>query len=238
MIYAKKAKFTSGLLCGVLLCFLSVTPAYAVFINELHYDNVGGDVGEKIELSGAAGVDLSGWSLVLYNGSRSLPYSTIDLVGVFDDQQNGMGVLAFDAPRFQNGNASGRGSPDGVALVDDMASAIQFLSYEGSFTAAGMMSTDIGVAETPSTPAGYSLQLTGTGRDYADFIWVASPLENTFGGINQGQHFLAATTGLATPRSSVSVPAPSSLVLLLLGLFVCFAMKKCAFGGRSMALPA
>lgn len=51
MIYAQKAQPASALLCGVLLYFLSVTPAHAVFINEIHYDNAGRDIGEKIELS-------------------------------------------------------------------------------------------------------------------------------------------------------------------------------------------
>lgn len=156
---------------------------------------------------------------------------------MFADQQNGMGVLAFDA-LLQNGKNSGSGNPDGVALVDDTASVIQFLSYEGSFTAAGMTSTDIGVAETSSTPIGYSLQLTGTGREYADFFWVANPIENTFGELNQGQRFFAAMTDSAAQHSSgsVSVPAPSSLVLLLLGLFVYFAMKALSLNARPISL--
>jgi hypothetical protein len=45
----------------------------SVFINELHYDNIGADVGERIEVAGPAGIGLAGWSLVLYNGSRGEP---------------------------------------------------------------------------------------------------------------------------------------------------------------------
>ncbi|MEJ7724882.1 MAG: hypothetical protein WKF64_11300 [Ilumatobacteraceae bacterium] len=41
----------------------------AVFINEIHYDNSGTDTGEAIEIAGPAGLDLAGWSLVLYNGT-------------------------------------------------------------------------------------------------------------------------------------------------------------------------
>jgi hypothetical protein len=44
-------------------------PTSVVFINELHYDNVGTDSGEAIELAGPAGTDLTGWTLVLYNGT-------------------------------------------------------------------------------------------------------------------------------------------------------------------------
>ena len=44
----------------------------APFINEIHYDNVGTDSGEAIEVAGPAGTDLTGWSLVLYNGAMAL----------------------------------------------------------------------------------------------------------------------------------------------------------------------
>jgi hypothetical protein len=38
-------------------------------INEIHYDNVGTDAGEAVEIAGPAGTDLSGWKIVRYNGS-------------------------------------------------------------------------------------------------------------------------------------------------------------------------
>ncbi len=43
--------------------------ATAVFINEFHYDNAGTDSGEFVEIAGAAGTDLTGWKVVLYNGN-------------------------------------------------------------------------------------------------------------------------------------------------------------------------
>ena len=49
-----------------------MTSAHAVFINEIHYDNTGGDIGEGVELSGEAGVDLSGWSLVLTTEAQAV----------------------------------------------------------------------------------------------------------------------------------------------------------------------
>ena len=55
-----------------------------VFINEIHYDNSGGDVDEAIEVAGDAGTDLSGWSIVLYNGNNSETYRTVNLSGVLD----------------------------------------------------------------------------------------------------------------------------------------------------------
>lgn len=133
----------------------------SVFINEFHYDNVGTDAGEFIELAGPAGVDLTGWSLVLYNGNGGAVYNTIDLSSLsIPDQDDGFGTVVIDFPT----NGIQNGSPDGFALVDNTGSVVQFLSYEGSFTATngpanGLTSTDIGVAEGSSTPVGQSLQL-------------------------------------------------------------------------------
>ncbi len=57
-------------------------PAGPVFINEIHYDNVGTDTGEFIEVAGPAGTDLTGWSIVLYNGNGGGLYDTDPLAGV------------------------------------------------------------------------------------------------------------------------------------------------------------
>jgi hypothetical protein len=46
-----------------------------VFINEIHYDNAGTDVGEGVEIAGYAGIDLTGWSLVPYNGTDGKSYT-------------------------------------------------------------------------------------------------------------------------------------------------------------------
>jgi predicted extracellular nuclease len=176
---------------ALILSFLPTQIASAdlvsVFINEIHYDNTGADSGEAIEVAGPAGTDLTGWSLVLYNGSGGAVYDTIVLSGVIPDQQDGYGTLAFDRAGIQNG------SPDGMALVDDGSNVIQFLSYEGAFTAVdgpanGMTSVDIGVEEGSSTPVGDSLQLTGTGLSYAYFTWTG-PMPSTFGAINTDQVF-------------------------------------------------
>lgn len=162
--------------------------ATPVFINEFHYDNVGTDVDEFIEIAGPAGLALAGWSLVLYNGADNRPYgSPIQLYGLFPDEVDGMGALAFAAPGIQNG------SPDGIALVDDTGAVRHLVSYEGSFVAisgpaTGMTLSDIGVAEGANTPIGYSLQLTGSGECMGEFIW-SSPAPASPGRLNQGQSF-------------------------------------------------
>jgi hypothetical protein len=167
-------------------------PAASVFINEIHYDNTGADAGEAVEIAGPAGTDLSGWSLVFYNGNGGAAYSTTALSGLIPDQQGGFGVLAFGYPRdgIQNG------SPDGLALVGPDDAVVQFLSYEGTFTAVGgpangLTGTDIGVSEPSTSRVGDSLQLAGTGISYGGFTW-SGPIAGTFGLPNTGQTFAAA----------------------------------------------
>ncbi len=161
-----------------------------VFVNEFHYDNNGSDINEGVEIAGPAGTDVTGWTLLFYNGASSITdvYDSLAISGSIPNQQNGYGTLSFFVAGIQNG------APDGLALVNERSQVIQFLSYEGSFVAsggpaAGMTSADIGVLESPTSAPGKSLQLTGNGRIYDDFIWVTS-LPHTFGQVNDGQLFL------------------------------------------------
>ena len=131
----------------------------SVRISEIHYDNVGADVGEAIEISGPTGTDLTGWSLVLYNGANGALYNTRALTGALPAtcDSRGVVVLTYPVDGIQNG------SPDGMALIGPGPSVVEFLSYEGTFTAIGgpangVASTDIGVSETGTTPVGQSLQ--------------------------------------------------------------------------------
>jgi predicted extracellular nuclease/cytoskeletal protein CcmA (bactofilin family) len=183
---------------------LSQTP---VFINEIHYDNTGADAGEAIEVAGPAGTDLTGWSIVRYNGATgavyTTPAATETFSGTIPDLGDGFGVVVLNYPQdgLQNG------SPDGIALVNASNAVVQFLSYEGSFTAVGgpangMVSTDIVVSEVSTTPIGQSLQLSGTGANYEDFTW-NSPATATFGAFNTGQTFVG---GELPPSVSSTTP--------------------------------
>lgn len=211
-------KLFSALFVTLAMFVLYLPSAHAVFINEIHYDNAGSDAGEAVELAGAAGQDLAGWSLLFYNGSSGAVYKNVALSGVFANTQQGMGVLGFSISGIQNG------SPDGIALIDDAGSVLQFLSYEGSLLASdgaavGRMSVDIGVAEDSSTSVGSSLQLMGSGRDYADFYWGVGA--DSFGGINQQQLFAASAK-----LSAAAVPEPMTGMLLLLGLLLLILMRN------------
>ena len=189
-----------------LLGFSQQAMGQTVFINEIHYDNAGTDTDEGVEIAGAAGTDVAGYSLVLYNGNGGAPYGTFVLSGIIPNQDGGYGTLFFYTPNLQNG------SPDGIALVDGEGNVLQFLSYEGFFTAVGgpadgMLSTDIVVVEGSGTPVGYSLQLTGEGISYSSFSWQA-PMAATYGRVNTDQSFGGVvvepgvdTVNIATARS-------------------------------------
>ena len=192
-------------LCILVLCFpvrllLTAKVVFAqttVFINEIHYDNSSTDINEGIEIAGPPGTDLTGWNLVLYNGGSGRSYASINLSGIIPAQQDdGCGVVSFQKDGIQNG------APDGLALVDDSGSVLQFISYEGSFAAVGgpadgLTSIDIGVLEPTSTPVGHSLQLVGTGSAAEDFTW-SGPSTNSFGQINEGQNLVACSAPVAT----------------------------------------
>jgi hypothetical protein len=156
-----------------------------VWINEFHYDDKGNDNNEGVELAGTAGADLSGWSIVLYNGADGAPYDTINTSGVLTNQAGGFGALWFARSGIQNGD------PDGMALVDPDGNVVEFLSYEGTFNAsagpaAGLTSTDIGVAESSGTGGNQSLQREGSGSSGSDFTW-SSPSRHSRGQPNSKQ---------------------------------------------------
>ena len=195
---------------------VEASPIPNVFINEVHYDNSGADQDEFVELAGVAGLNLAGWSLHFYNGDNGNEYKEYTFTNwLLNDTINGFGFAGVKISGIQNG------SPDGIVLADAQDNIIQFLSYEGSFTAnsgiaVGLLSTDIGVIEPGYTSLGFSLQLTGQGNKYQDFSW-AMPQTNTLGTVNFSQHFMNA--------KAIPVTEPSSLFLLSL-IFLSYSVKR------------
>jgi hypothetical protein len=127
------------------------------WINEFHYDDSGGDTGNFAEIAYTGG-SINGYFVYFYNGEHGL-------------WENGLPIYSTSyAPpgisyRFVPGgfSISISNGPGGIALIDPNNAVVEFISYEGSFKAlngpaAGQTSVDIGVQETGSTPAGYSLQ--------------------------------------------------------------------------------
>ncbi|NDW01086.1 MULTISPECIES: ExeM/NucH family extracellular endonuclease [unclassified Salipiger] len=169
------------------------TPPFVGRINEFHYDNAGIDAGEFVELRVVEGTDVSAAAVELYNGSNGARYGAFSLSGLLASTSGGYDYYLLELPS----NGLQNGSPDGIALVNGDA-VVEFLSYEGSFTAAdgtaaGLTSTDIGVAEGSSTAAGLSLQ-----RDEAGDGW-ADPATETPGAANDGGSGTGG--GIAAPYS-------------------------------------
>jgi DNA/RNA endonuclease G (NUC1) len=133
-----------------------------VWVNEFHYDTTSTDVSEFIEIVVGPEVTtaLSSISLLLYNGGDGAVYGTHALsTFTLGTTVDGYRIFRKDITGIQNG------APDGFAITVN-GTVTQFLSYEGTFTAAsgaaaGMTSVDIGVSEA-GVAVGSSLQLTGS----------------------------------------------------------------------------
>lgn len=173
---------------------LSAAAQPLAWINELHYDNTGGDVGEFVEVVVEASFgDLSNLEVVRYNGSNGTSYGSTPLTDFSAGASvNGFIVYSFTYPA----NGLQNGAPDGLALcyngsVVTSGSTPQFLSYEGTMDAtddcaSGLTSTDIGVEQTGSTPVGASVGLQGVGSDYDAFSWTSFSNDSP-GTVNDGQ---------------------------------------------------
>ena len=198
-------------------CVPTICPQTIVFINEFHYDNAGTDAGEFIEVAGTAGTNLTGYDLVLYNGSNGTIYNTINLSGTIPNEGGGFGAVSFSLPT----NGLQNGSPDGIALVQG-AIVWEFLSYEGTFMATAgpantLTSTNVGVTETSTTPIGQSLQRTGTADNVAAFMWTG-PLAESPGMLNAGQTVncpppCGITNIMATPVCSTTTTGAAEITV-------------------------
>lgn len=184
--------------------------AQNIWLNEFHYDNIGTDEGEFIEivLENAGSYNLADFAITLYNGNNGGSYDTKTLdqftAGTVDGDFT---IYYYDYPSngIQNGESDGIAISYQGVLIDG-----QFLSYEGTLTATdgpanGETSTDIGVSES-STDVGNSLQLSGTGNAYGDFVW-QEPAPETEGDLNNDQEF-----GTYTPD-----PEPSEYPTAFIG---------------------
>jgi len=207
--------FLACTLCLVLTPKISYA-SLITFINEIHYDNSGGDENEFVEIASLTTTDLSTLAILLYNGDSRTQYKSKALSSyTFTNIINGYGFIKVNIQGIQNGLA------DGIALVNTSTSnVLQFISYEGVLIATngianGMGSIDIGVKETSSTALNFSLQLGGSGSYYEDFSWQEAQL-NTASSVNTHQSFINITN--SNQPLSVQVPEPNTQYLLMFSL--------------------
>lgn len=201
-------------MCALCLSAVLSLPATAnaVLISEILYDASGTDAGKVfVELYGAPGTDLSGWSLQGVNGGDGATYKTVALSGLIPtdgvftigDLLTGGGstvvntdlVVSVD---FQNG-------PDTVRLFNGVT-LIDAVGY-GDFT--GQIFAGEGLP-APDPLAGSSLArsnpLLDTGDNFNDFVILTSPTPGTV--------------------PITAVPLPASLYLLGSGLALLGARRQ------------
>jgi hypothetical protein len=190
----------------VLVCAVTNVLSAAVTINEFHYDNSGSDKSEFVEIviTDPLAMSPDDIDIFFYNGGNGTPYKEFNL-GDFDTH----GILS-DTNAYYSKLISGiqNGGPDGFAVTYN-ANVVEFLSYEGSFSAtsgpaAGMTSTDILAYEATSTPLNSSLQ-----RQCFGGTWLLTEGFNTLGQVN---------TGCSPSPSPVPVPGAGLLTCMGLGL--------------------
>jgi len=159
-------------------CSIPPVSCSGVFLNEIHYDNFGGDINEFIEVAvdNSVPVTLSDFTVSLYNGSAGLVYDMETLDNLTLGNNDGTYTYyTWNPASMQNG------APDGFALTVP-GTTCELLSYEGTFTATdgpanGSASTDLGVFEDGTDAPGLSLQLIGG-------VWVG-PTADTYGDTNK-----------------------------------------------------
>lgn len=130
---------------------LPPVPIPRLRLTEIHYDNVGQDTGEGVEVSGPEGAALGGWTLVFVNGADGAAYRTVSLSGTLDG-----GVVWMPVEGIQNG------SPDGVMLLDPSGRAAEAWAWEGTLTGQdGTRFRDLAASQTSGTAPGMALVRVG-----------------------------------------------------------------------------
>ncbi|GET29149.1 hypothetical protein [Prolixibacter sp. SD074] len=165
------------------------------WINEFHYsDSVDDHAQVEIILENAENYLLDDFNLIHYNGNGGTIIDEFNLAeNVSFVNEITFSLILIDCDELQKG-------PDGLA-ISYQHKIVQFISYEGPVTATegdatGLTSIEIAPEETTTTPANFSIQLTGPGSYYEDFTW-EDPAESSFGAVNTGQT-LAASPNLET----------------------------------------
>lgn len=203
-----------------------------IWINEFHYDNIGADTGEFIEIGlrtpNMSGFTFTDYSVAFYNGNTpgaAVTYGTTTSLtdfavsGPFSIDGSTAVIRLYTLTLPTNGIQNG--GNDGFALFNATNGFVEALySYEGVFTAsngpaAGLTSTNLAVSESDTTTAiGSSLSATGTGTGANQFNAgsFAVTTTGTPGAINSGQTF--------------AVPEPTTATLLLGGIGILTLLRR------------
>ncbi|MFH0881006.1 MAG: hypothetical protein V2A34_14925, partial [Lentisphaerota bacterium] len=185
-------------------------PAGKVWINEINYinDPFGDDTNEFVELCGLGGINISGWTIRLYiaaETNRATYYATYAIAEgtVISNETDGYGFYVLGDRTILNApvdqvfthtnnywwdgfnplsQISDGFYSSGVELLNEAGSVEQRLVYLGQLD--GFTSTHAQEEEW-AYPDPFSLQLSGHGSNYNNFIWRTNYL--TPGAINADQ---------------------------------------------------
>ncbi|NUN99554.1 MAG: T9SS type A sorting domain-containing protein [Saprospiraceae bacterium] len=191
------------------------------FINEVNYKATN-PAQRGAEVAGPAGTDMTGWSIVSYQPNGTVASTRPINSGSIPDLQNGHGSIWYDVEQSSQPSGGGGG---GMALVKPDGTVTQFISYGTNLIfsviitatngpASGMTSQHIGT----QLLSGSSLQLTGIGLEYLDFIW-ALPGGSTPGQVNTLQIFgllgnlLNSTIGSLFAQAAAEKPATETFLM-------------------------
>lgn len=156
------------------------TSAFAqVAINEVDYQNPGTDSTEWIELTGKAGTDLTGYSLVLINGSDGSVYNTAALSGSipadFTSAWGGDGGF-FVVGTFDTTTAAVFGSPDLTPpgwttnqIQNGSPDLIQLYDASGTLLDEWEYASSVGTSITGLSQAFTAYDSAGTGGDITTY---------------------------------------------------------------------
>ena len=243
---AGRALFLSLLL--VLLPLPAQAQAPNAWINEIHYDNAGGDTDEVVEvvIEDAGSVALDRFQVLHYNGADGDSDAAAPVpLDAFAPGATAGGFSLYSYNYTNNGETLQNGT-EALALCFDgnddgtfetlvsSGGTDQFLSYEGTLTgtsgdgcAGGETSTPIGADESTPPPVGASVQLEGSGTAYSDFTWTG-PLARTTGAPSAGQTLSGSVTitvdddgpaDYASIQAAIDAAGPGATIQVLAGLY-------------------
>ncbi|HKK80001.1 MAG TPA: hypothetical protein VJ933_10245 [Phaeodactylibacter sp.] len=154
-----------------------------LFLSELHYNNVGMDIDEGVEVTGEAGLDLSRYQIDYY--SQSSYVGTVHLSGTLDDQIDGVGAYWVPIVDLDD-------NVNAVCLYNKVSGQIVELFTNNRFlvsplvggVADGITPPSIEQQQSDSTSLNRSLQRNGDGAcPTANSVW-GGPFESSRGLIN------------------------------------------------------
>ena len=161
--------------------------ASSIFINEINYLAIASPA-KGIELAGDAGTNLNGWKLAFY-GANGIQSEVKQLSGIIPDLQNSKGAIWIEIDQNMPTGPTG----GGVIIIRPDDGVEQFLSFGSA--GSNLVAVDgAAVGKVPQyignqLEAGHTLQLTGNGLTYLDFVWNI-PTGATPDLVNTNQSFL------------------------------------------------